>query len=199
MTRAAGRSFPVLWLVTVLLTVGCGPKSVQVGQEFPVPVMQKKDARVALRVSAAFANYRHSEELEGAGRWDIAIGQANTAMFGQLLDGMFTQSERLEGEQPAPEVDLVVTPELVDFQFSTPELSFTEFYEAWFRYQLRFHDGQGALLSEWPLTAYGRSEARFLGGSDALRDATEMALRDAAAGFAVRFARDAALQSHVER
>lgn len=185
------------WLCAGLLLgllAACGPKSVEVREEFPVPVMQQHPVDVGLIASDAFSGYRHSEKLPGAGEWEIAIGPANLALFTRLLDGMFARVIPVSQAGSAAGVTVVVEPELVDYQFSTPELSFTRFYEAWFKYQIRFLTADGSSISEWPLTAYGRSEAKFLGGDEALRDATEIALRDAAAGFALRFTRDVELQ-----
>lgn len=193
--RPATRSVALLLLVCI---AGCGTKSVEVRNEFPVPVMQKSSVNAGLLLSAEFSSYVHREKLPGAGDWEIAIGSANEGMFRQLLDGLFADVAVVQTSRPAGAAVLVVEPQLLDYQFSTPELSFTDFFEAWFKYRVSFHDRAGGVITSWPLTAYGRSEARFLAGGDALRDATEIALRDAAAGFALRFAEDEKLQTYLD-
>jgi hypothetical protein len=49
------------------------------------------------------------------------------------------------------------------------------------RYRLKVWNSMGDQIANWPLAAYGKSEATVLGGSDALQRAAVLAMRDAAA------------------
>ena len=91
----------------------------------------------------------------------------------------------------------VFTPVMRDFQFSTPGMSKTDYYEVWVKYSLRLSRGSGKPLLDWPFTAYGREEdggGRSAAG--AMREASRRAMRDAAAAIVLNFLRQPAAKKY---
>lgn len=180
-------------LVLAMLSA-CGVKQVTVKDTFPVPVLKQYSQHVGLYMDAAFRNYTHSEKLPGGSRWSIDLGVANAALYEQILAGMFTRVSEVASTKSSA-VEAIIKPEIEEFQFATPAENQTDFYEAWFKYRIRFYDAQGKQLAAWPMTAYGRSESQFLDAKESLRDATQVAMRDAAAAMVLEFERHPAVRA----
>jgi hypothetical protein len=87
-------------------------------------------------------------------------------------------------------VDAVLVPLIAELQFSTPSQTRTDYFEVWLRYQFQLYSRDGALLGEWPLTAYGKANTQnyLLSTTEpALQEAALSACRDAMAFFTVQF------------
>jgi hypothetical protein len=179
-------------LMALLLAVaGCGPASVSVPTtQFPVPVMDRVPLDMGVLLDDKLQTYAHSETLDTGREWHIELGSAQRPMFENLLAGMFAHSA-VVAALPASNVDGVIVPSIEELQFSTPQQTKSNYFEVWIRYQIRLHDQDGTLIAEWPLTAYGQSNARNFGMSkgddDALQAAALAACRDAMAFFIVQF------------
>ena len=83
----------------------------------------------------------------------------------------------------------VLQPVLEDYAFVTPADSGTQVYAASLRYTIRLYSPKGELWDSWTFTGYGSQPASsFPGkGDDALKAATRLAMRDAAAKLAAEF------------
>jgi len=62
-----------------------------------------------------------------------------------------------------------------------PQQSQTDAFAVWIRYRLRIFDSAGTQVANWPIAAYGKSQASTFGRDQALRYAAVLAMRDAAA------------------
>jgi len=179
----------------LLLLAGCSNPTIEAQTEFPVPVMPKLDLNMGLLLDDDLTHFVHEESIEQMGDWHIEIGAAQKAMFSRLAQGMFRDSTLVESlEASKGQVDAVLHPTIADFQFSTPQQTRSDYYEVWLKYNMELYDSKGQLVAEWPLTAYGKSNARNYGFMEktrepALTEAIRVALRDAAAFFALKFAR----------
>jgi hypothetical protein len=171
------------------VAAGCGPSRVSVPQQFPVPLVERLPVAVGVRLDESLLGYSHTEELESGKEWHIELGSAQTAMFRNLLDGMFVRSGVVEGGG-AGDFDAVLVPSIQEIQFSTPDQTKSDYFEVWIRYQMRLEGPDGALIAEWPLTAYGQSNEQnfgLQGQEPALQAAALAACRDAMAFFVVQF------------
>ena len=65
-------------------------------------------------------------------------------------------------------------------------MSSTDSFAVWIRYRLKVYDHNGTLVSNWPVAAYGKSQAAG-GSSKALQHAAVLAMRDAAALMIMKF------------
>ena len=189
LSRNAKQWLPCAIMLSVsILSAGCGT-DLAVREPFPRPVMQKLPFLVGLYLGDAFANHVHRETLPDGRDWSIDLGQANATLFRQLLTGVFERVTRVQRLAVGSALDAVIRPSIEDYQFSTPEQSGTDYFEAWIEYQMHVYTPQGKLMTDWPVTGYGRSAMDFLGAREALLEASTLAMRDAAAAFTLGFAR----------
>lgn len=180
----------ILW-VSLLAVGGCGGASVSVPPVLPVPLVERLPLTMGFYLSDDLLSYVHREKLKDSGDWEINLGSAQTNMFTNLLSGMF-QAARPVAEPGAPgdDVDGVLVPSIQEVQFSTPDQTRSDYFEVWVRYKFELHDRDGSLVGEWPMTAYGKANARNYGMNSrkpALQAAALSALRDAMAFFTVQF------------
>ncbi len=174
---------------------GCSNPSVEAETDFPVPVMPKIDMTLGLFLDETLTHYVHEETIEQMGDWRIDIGAAQKAMFTRVTEGMFEKTQLLTSlEAGDTQVDAILHPVIRDFQFSTPQQTRSDYFEVWLKYRIELYDNSGQLIADWPLTAYGKSNAQNYGfmqktREPAIMEAARVALRDAAAFFALKFAR----------
>jgi len=102
---------------------------------------------------------------------------------------MFT-SVKVLGPDDDPQLlplDALIEPSIDEFEFSTPEQSSTDAFAVWIRYRLKVYDREGKLVSNWPVSAYGKSLTTTMASSAALQRAATLAMRDAAALMIMKF------------
>ncbi len=181
----------VVAAIAALFLTGCGGASVSVPPALPVPLVDRLPLNMGVYLSESLLGYTHREELENSGEWAIEFGSAQTLMFDNLLGGMFASVRPVaQPEAPGGEVDGVLVPNIEEVQFSTPDQTRSNYFEVWVRYRFQLHGRDGALVGEWPLTAYGKANARNYGMNSrepALQAAALAAMRDAMAFFTVQF------------
>lgn len=168
-------------LLAMLLTGCASERLVQPPSAFPPPLVQALPLTVALKLDPAFRSYRHVESARGT-EWTLAIGASSVEWLGSLLRGRFIEVTDARG---ASEVRLVFRPTIEEVQFSLPDQSGTEFYEAWIRYRVRVESPDGQERANWSLPAYGKSREALTQGADTgLGLALQQAMRDATAALA---------------
>jgi len=181
------------WLLSLVLT-GCGGgASVQLEGEFPAPLIVPLPAHVGLVLDDALTQYVHDEEIEKFGKWHVEVGAMQTKLFRAVIGGMFERVTEVQSLAQAGGTDGVLIPAIEDFQIAIPQQTRSDFYEVWIKYVMRLYDASGALVVEWPLTAYGKANEEDYGVLESskepgMADATMIALRDAGAFLALRFA-----------
>ncbi len=170
-------------LLLALIMAGCGANVVLDSPSIPTPLIVKIPASVALRIPAEFENYIHEEEVIGREEWSINLGRSNAALFTQLFGYMFDKVTVIGPDDDATllDIDALVEPSIDAFEFSVPNQSKTESFAVWIRYRINVFDKDGIEVASWPVSAYGKSQTTTMGGSDALRRAAVLAMRDAAA------------------
>jgi hypothetical protein len=153
---------------------------VQPPSAFPPPLVLSKRLPVALEMDAAFRDYRHQASAGGT-QWTLAIGPSSVDWVGSLLRSSFTEvAERRDAQG----VRLVFLPAIEDVQFSLPEQSGSEFYEAWIQYRIRVEQPDGRQVADWAIPAYGKArDAVTLGADTGLGLALNKAMRDATAAL----------------
>ncbi len=172
--------------VVVLLAAFVGACSSSVTLQdtsIPVPLTEKLPISVGLRLPENLFNFVHEEQVYGREEWSIDLGNANADLFRQLLGYMFQEVKVLtESDDPgAQNLDALIEPSIDAFEFSVPTQSKTDSFAVWVRYRLKVYDSDGKLVSEWPVSAYGKSRTASKSNSEALQRAAVLAMRDAAA------------------
>ncbi len=180
-------------MIATLLLVGCS-QSVVVDAEFPEAVIPALPLRIGIHYSDAFRGYQYTEDLPNDVEWYFDLGGVNTKLFDGIFSALFDITSVVEnagGDGAAFfGLDAVISPEIEAFEFSLPRQSRSDQYAVWIRYNLHIHDPTGTLITTWPVSAYGQSDARTFGASAAMEEAIIRAMRDAAASIIIGFAEE---------
>jgi hypothetical protein len=184
MTRSA-----LLGLLLAGMMAGCGSNVTLPAPTIPRPLVEQIPMSVGLRMPTNFEMFIHEEEIYGKQEWSINLGRSNAALFEQLLKFMFARVTII-GADDDPQLmplDALIEPSIDAFEFSTPDQSNTDAFAVWIRYRIKVYDREGKLVSNWPVSAYGKSQTTTLGKTEALQRAAVLAMRDAAALMIMKF------------
>ena len=182
---------PAAWLACVLLA-GCGPTRFEVQPDIPTPLVTKIPVVVGVYVTPEFRDTVYQEKRDG-GNYEIAIGKSQSEGFLRLMDAMFDRVVPVAatdaGASADPQIRGVIEPVLEDFAFVTPVDSGSDVYAVSLRYRFNGYRPDGQAMDSWTFTGYGAAanEGMLGGGSDALKKAVQLAMRDAAAKLATEF------------
>jgi hypothetical protein len=175
--------FAALVSFVALGTAGCA-SSLQVDMPtIPSPRVEKIPVDVAVRIPENFHDFTHTENVLGKSEFTIYLGNSNANFFPQLFDFMF-DSVVVLGPDDDPrdyQFDALIEPTIEGFEFSIPNQTQTSAYSVWIRYRLNVFDSVGNRASSWTVSAYGKSQKEGITGTDSLRRAAILAMRDAAA------------------
>lgn len=185
----ASTQIAVFSTVVAMLSAGCSSNVTLAPPTIPVPLLNKIPVSVGVRLPDEFEHFVHQEEVLGRENWSIDLGRSNAALFTQLFEHMFAESIFLEPDDDPTtlDIDALIEPSIDAFEFSVPSQSRTDSFAVWIRYRLRVYDRTGAVVANWPVSAYGKSQKAGLGNSEALRRAAILAMRDAAALMIMQF------------
>lgn len=161
--------------------------NVRVDDQFPSVVAAPRDISAALVMNHEF---RHLQ-VEPAEHVLIQLGPAQVELLTKAFSGLFARVDVVDSmEKVAPETDLVITPEVLQVQVSTPSDSYLNVYEVWIKYRLEIETVDGTAVDSWFLPAYGKTpDSYLLSRSRAIEAATIVALRDAGAKLILDFYR----------
>ncbi len=181
-----------LILVFCMITLGglgCS-KTVAVQDAFPSPLVQALPLDVGLYYDQELLDFSH-DDSEDSSKWIVEFGEAHMQLFDQLFKTLFRQVILVDDLPPSASksenLDAIIAPSIEDIAFATPEDSGFNFYEVSLRYRLALYNPSGELLNAWSVNGYGRSPSRQFKSSQAVSEATTIAMRDAAAQIAIGF------------
>lgn len=174
-----------------LIFAGCASTVALEEATIPEPHVEKLPIDVLVRIPDDFHNFVHEEKVLGRETWTIQLGSANAKFFEQLFGYMFDSVTVIGPDEDTygHTFDALVEPSIEGFEFSVPNQSKTEAFAVWIRYRLQVYDNIGNDAGLWTVSAYGKSTKEGLGGSDSLRRAAVLAMRDAAALILLQFDR----------
>jgi len=180
----------LLPVICTCLLLACS-KSIVVNTDFPEPLVPSLPLSVGLHYGETIKDYSYHEELPYDGDWTFELGTANAQLFDKIFTALFDQTIHVEevGGNAAPysELDAIIEPIVEAFEFSLPSQSQSDQYAVWIKYNLNIYTPDGKLITSWPVSAYGQSDARTFGGSKAMAKATINAMRDAAVSILTGF------------
>ena len=175
-------------LVLASLLVSACATRVEVEGNFPAALTHKLPLRTIVVFDKAFAS--HSFESTEGPEVSISVGQIQVELFTGLADSLFQYSSTTTEMPTNPEADLILVPSVEDVQISMPNESQLKVFEVWIKYNLQVFEATGEPVADWIMTAYGKTPTRFLkSDTDALQQASMVAMRDAGAHFITGFAR----------
>lgn len=155
----------------------------------PAPNINRIPITVAVRLPENFEDFTHVEDVLGSEEWTIHLGRSNAVFFTQLLTYMFDNVIMLQADED-PEIydfDALIVPSIDAFEFSVPNQTKTDAFAVWIRYRIKVYDRNGVMVANVPISAYGKSLTTTMGGSNALKRAAVLAMRDAAALMIIKF------------
>jgi len=174
--------------VLVSLLVSACATRVEVDGNFPPALTHKLPLHALVVFDEAFASHRF-ESTEGP-EVSVSVGQIQVELFTGLADSLFQYSSTATEMPTKPEADLILVPSVEDVQISMPNESQLKVFEVWIKYNLQVFEPTGEPVADWIMTAYGKTPTRFLkSNTDALQQASMVAMRDAGAHFITGFAR----------
>ena len=178
-------------MAVIVVAVGGCSSAVVVDSSFPTPLIEPLGASVGLHFSDDLYDYIHSEALPRQSTWTIDLGDANVAMLEPLLQTMFVETRNVDtlplSESDRAGLDAVIEPVLEKFEFDIPFGERDEFVEVWMQYRLMLYRPDGEVITEWPVSGYGKFET---GGKrvEAVEQAAIFAMREVGATISTKFA-----------
>ena len=177
-----------LVLIGAVLVTACGGTvQVKIVQQFPEVVSEPRDIKAAIVFDQTFSTYiaRPTENIS------IDIGSAQVALLTNAFRGLFQQVQTVTSrDQLNPDTELVIIPSVLQVQVSTPSDFYLNVYEVWIKYNLDIETAEGDPIDSWFMPAYGKSpNSMMTSKSDAIEQATIVALRDAGAKLLLDFFR----------
>lgn len=178
-------------LVVVTLALSACVSSVVVRSDFPTPLVQPLPVSMGVLLDEELQTFVHVEALPRQSAWTIDLGDANIAMFSPLFQQMFAETRDVDEVPVSPairgSIDGVIQPRLERFEFDVPIGERDEFVEVWMQYLLTLYAPDGSVITEWPVSGYGKAE---LTGrrEDSVHRAAVIAMREVGAAISTRFA-----------
>ncbi len=186
------------WLACAMLA-GCMATEFEAQPNIPTPLVTKIPLVVGLYIPPEFRDKVYEEKRDG-GDYSIAIGKAQAEGFERLMGAMFDRVVPVTGADTGartdPQIRAVLEPVLEDFAFVTPVDSGTDVYAVSLKYRVNGYRPDGQPIDSWIFTGYGaaKRDNMLSGGSDALKTAVQLAMRDAAARLATEFREQAVVR-----
>jgi hypothetical protein len=172
------------------MLLGACTSTVTVESKFPTPLVEPLPVRVGVIFDDALKNYVYTEDLPQQSRWAIVLGDANVAMLMPLFSTMFASVQAVSAVpvQAGAKLVGVIRPTLEKFEFELPDGGDNnQFAEVWVQYKLTLYADDGKVITEWPVSGYGKSE--LVGNQEnAVDQAAIVALRDVGAAISTKFA-----------
>ncbi|HEU4616610.1 MAG TPA: hypothetical protein VFV10_01140 [Gammaproteobacteria bacterium] len=190
------RASRTVWILARLsvvgvLALGACTSSVTVESKFPTPLVEPLPVRMGVIYDDDLKNYVYAEAVPEQSKWTIALGDANIAMLRPLFSTMFSsvqevQSVPVQGAA-ADQLDGVIRPTVEKFEFDVPVGERDKFVEVWIQYKLTLYKPDGSVVTEWPVSGYGKAEL-MRSREESVNEAAIVALRDVGAAISTKFA-----------
>lgn len=181
----------------LILSAGC-TTNVEVKGSLPTPLVKKLPLNMGVYYPPEFRNFTHREKIFEQGTWTVDMGTQNLEFFRGMFAAMFDQVVEIQdldipsgdevgtGTVSVPEnLDGIIIPEIAKYGFLTPKISGLNFFSASIHYRISIYDKTGNLAVNWVVVGYGKSPTSMFGSSEALNDATILAIRDGGARIAI--------------
>lgn len=200
------RCFPIFVMILILGLSACtgGTKNVSLKQSkaFPIPLVEAYPLNLGSFYAPEFIDYTYSIQAKRTSRGvtkvisttNVQLGEPQINMFNSVLNGMFNSVTPVTsvnvGEIPA-QLDAVLVPTVIDFQYANPRVTRQNVYEVWIKYRIRLLAPDGTKIADFTIPAYGKTPSALLKTeAAAINSAAIVALRDVGASLITRFERE---------
>jgi hypothetical protein len=191
--RLFSRVSPLTCLLLASMAISGCTKSFVVTSEVPRPLIERLPVVVAMKYSEEFRSFEYVEKSQSRALEKVDFGAAQVGMFDQVFGSLFTLAE------PATEaVDLIIEPQILDFQYSVPAETKLKLYEIWLKYRLRITDANDKEIADWVVKGYGKTPTSMLSSQlKAFNTASNVALRDIGAQLAIGFQSQPSIEDYL--
>ena len=196
--KLPGIAIPFFCLLAALVLAGCSSTAnVAVEEKFPVVVAEPRKVSAAIVLDEEFRQYVGQPNEDTT----IALGASQVDLFQKAFAGLFWRMEVVESaDHASDDAELVIKPSVVEVQVAAPSDTYLNVYEVWIKYRLDIETADGQVLDSWFMPAYGKTPDSFmLSKSDAITEASIIALRDAGAKLILDFYRVPAVAGWMSR
>ena len=182
-------------LLAVIGLLNACATNVTVTGKIPAPLVSQLPYNAKLIYTEDFLRYNYEEEEKGRGLKSIAFGEAQVTLF----DGIFTNLLNIvDSESLDQNIDMVITPALLDFQYTAPRETRQNIYEVWLKYRVQVSDQNDQEIADYVIKGYGKTPTALLKSANAAFDsATNIALRDVGAQLAIGFATQPEIEDYI--
>lgn len=177
----------------VLLFMSACASNVVVKGQVPTPLIEKIPLSGKLVYSDAFKNYTYNEADKARALKSLNFGQAQIDLFNDVFNAVLSRvSEKNDS------ADLIIEPEIIDFQYTVPRETKLKLYEIWLKYRLKISNSSNQQLADWVVKGYGKTPTGTLtSASSAFNAAANVALRDVGAQLSIGFARQPSIETMI--
>jgi len=183
--------FRILPTIGLLSMLGACVSSVVVKPEIPPPLVVKTPINAHMSYSKEFKSFTYKEKEKGRALSNLSVGKAQTILF----DGIFSNLTSLQ-DADSPDLDVVIEPEILDVQYTSPKETNLSLYEVWLKYRVKISNSEDKKLADWVIKGYGKTSTGTLGSSSAaFNRAANIALRDVGAQLSIGFPNQPAMKN----
>lgn len=179
-----------LALAAALSVSACSAVRLEPKEPLPPPLIDQLPIAVAVSYPEEFREFVHKERRAGVD-YEAILGPAHVDRFGALLDAMFERvvevGEPAKAASLEPPVRLIVEPRFEEYAFLTPSDLAGDYYTVTIRYRVDVYAASGERVDAFVFTGFGRERTGTFSGTEPLARATQRAMRDAGAKFAIEF------------
>jgi len=180
----------LLPMLILLGTSGCATNIV-VKADIPPPLVEKLPLTGSITYTDKFKNYVYLEaEKQRRSLRSLDLATAQISLFDQIFGSLMTLVPEKAAPEENPNIDLIIEPEILDFQYTAPVETKLKQYEVWIKYRLKLRNQNNQKLADWTIKGYGKTPTGTLtSASIAFNSAATVALRDVGAQLSIRFAK----------
>ena len=176
---------------------GCASgANVYVSSSVPKPLIDSLPATVGIHFSDDLKEFVFEEKIANHGIFRIELGESQEQLFERIFGAMFNEVTKVDSPDATPSgVDAIIVPRINEVQIAIPQQTRGDFYEVWISYSIKLNKLDGTTIHDWRIAAYGKANSKnYKNPLDrpnvALADATDNAIRDAAAIISFYFAQE---------
>ena len=184
-------------MVAMITMAGCGSTvNIKMEQQFPAVVSEPRDIHATIIFDQDFSSYAAVPNEKTR----IDIGTAQVDLLSKAFRGLFRQVKTVSSrDEVRPGTELVIIPSVREVQISSPSESYLNVYEVWIKYNLDIETTEGVPIDSWFLPAYGKTpDSLMTSRTEAIEEATNIALRDAGAKLLLDFFRIPAIHGWMQ-
>jgi hypothetical protein len=180
------------WVLGLMLSLtGCGAVQIAPEPALPRALVQPVPVEVGLLLTPEQRSFRHTETRAGV-EWAVELGAGHQSLarevFRSLFAGLreFSSLEEVRAAEPE-RVPVIMEPLIEQYSFATARETGGEYVAVTIRYRINVFNSAGQVHDVLSLTGYGTSFAAGLSSGPPIEQATQAAMRDAAARFLTQF------------